>query len=186
MIKDLGIGIACALLLVACDNKPNKFKISNGQIGNVTAQTAVKQLDSIFANDSIVPLSPVKDALGTQGEVDVYEKGGTKLLRLSPDVDNDPEALITNVRIYDARFKTSKGLHIKSTFKDLKDNYEIESIQTSFDAVVLTLKGSDVFVTIDKKQLPENLRYDPSITVDATQIPDSATFKYLMASWDEE
>ena len=59
-------------------------------------------------------------------------------------------------------------------------------MQTSFDAVVIFLKDSDVFVTIDKKQLPENLRYDPSITIDATQIPDNATFKYFMASWEDE
>ena len=186
MIKNLGIGILCSLLLAACNTSSDRFAVSNGQIGNVTAQTLVKQLDSIFANDSIVPLSPVKDALGTQGEVDVYEKGGAKLLRLSPDIDNDPEAVITNIRIYDERYKTSKVLSIKSTFKDLKDNYEMEGMQTSFDAVVIFLKDSDVFVTIDKKQLPENLRYDPSITIDATQIPDNATFKYFMASWEDE
>ena len=186
MIKNLGIGFICSLLLVACNTTTNKFEISNGQIGGVNTQTSVKQLDSIFANDSIVPLSPVKGTLGTQGEVDVYEKGGAKLLRLSPDIDNDPEATITNVRIYDERFKTSKGLSIKSTFKDLKDNYEIEAIQTSFDAVIISLKDNDVFVTIDKRQLPENLRYDPSIKIDATKIPDTATFKYLMASWEEE
>lgn len=186
MIKNLGIGFVFMLLLAACNTSTDKFEISNGQIGDVNAQTSVRQLDSIFANDSIVPLSPVKDALGTQGEVDVYEKGGAKLLRLSPDNDNDPEAVITNVRIYDPRYKTAKGLNIKSTFKDLKANYEIVGMQTSFDAVVLFLKDSDVFVTIDKKQLPENLRYDPSITIDATQIPDNATFKYLMVSWDSE
>ena len=74
---------------------------------------------------------------------------------------------------------------MKSTFKDIKDNYEISGIQTSIDAVVIFLKDSDVFVTIDKKELPENLRYNPNLTIDPSQIPQGATFKYLMISWED-
>lgn len=175
-----------ALLFTQCAKKQDAFAISNGQVGLVTNKTSIKQLDSIFANDSIVPLSNVKDALGTQGEVEVFAKDGTKLLRLSPDDESNPDAVINTVRVYDARYTTDKGLSIKSTFKDLKENYEIAGIQTSIDAVVVFLKESDVYITIDKKQLPENLRYNPSLTIEASQIPDTATFKYFMLAWDGE
>ena len=46
------------------------------------------------------------------------------------------------------------------------------------------LKDSDVFITIDKKQLPENLRYNPNLTIEASQIPQGATFKYFMIAWE--
>jgi len=50
--------------------------------------------------------------------------------------------------------------------------------------VVVFLKDSDIYITIDKQQLPENLRYDPNLSIKATQIPDNATFKYFMIGWD--
>jgi len=184
MKKTILLAAAGILVFTQCETKTDKFAIGNGSIGEVTTETAIKHIDSIFANDSIVPQSNIKAALGTQGEVDVYEKGGTKLLRLSPDDENNPDAVITNIRIYDARYKTDKGLNINSTFKDIKDNYTISGIQTSFDTVVLFLEGSDVYVTIDKKELPENLRYNPSITIEASQIPDTAKFKYFMVAWE--
>lgn len=185
MKKTILLGIVASLAFIQCETKTDKFAIGDGSVGPVNNETTVKQLDSIFANDSIVALTPIKDAIGTQGEVELFEKGGKKLLLLSPDDENNPEATITNIRVFDERFKTNKGLNIKSTYKDIKDNYEIAGIQTSFDAVVLFLKDSDVYITIDKKELPENLRYDPSLTIEASQIPDAAKFKYFMVGWDE-
>lgn len=184
MKKTLIVAAIASILFTQCEKKQDKFAIGSGSIGQVTSETVIKQIDSIFANDSIVPQSSIKDALGTQGEVDVYEKSGAKLLRLSPDDENNPDAVITNVRVYDARYKTDKGLHLNSTFKDIKDNYKISGIQTSFDAVIISLEGSDVYVTIDKKELPGNLRYNLNVTIEATQIPDTAKFKYFMIAWD--
>ena len=186
MKKTLLLAAFVAILFTQCTKKQDAFAINNGQIGHVTNTTSMKQLDSIFANDSIAPLNNVKDALGTQGEVEIFAKDGTKLLRLSPDDESNPNAVINTVRVYDARYKTDKGLSIKSTFKDLKDNYEISGTQTSIDAVVVFLKDSDIYITIDKKELPGNLRYNPSLKIEASQIPDTATFKYFMLAWDGE
>tara|TARA_B100000795_G_scaffold71256_1_gene50127 strand:- start:18488 stop:19039 length:552 start_codon:yes stop_codon:yes gene_type:complete len=183
MKNTIFIAVLASLLFAQCTNKKDSFTIQNGRIGPVTSQTSIQQLDSIFTNDSIVPLGNRPGTQGLQGEVEVFSKDGTKLLRLSPDNENNPGATINTVRIYDARYKTVKGLSIKSTFKDLKDNYEITGIQTSIDAVVLFLKDSDIFITIDKKQLPENLRYNPSLTIETSQIPDNARFKYFMLAW---
>lgn len=186
MKKTLLFGAFVALLFTQCGKKNNPFLIQKDAIGELTKEIQMKQIDSLFANDSIVKLNPIKDALGTQGEVEIYEKGGTKLLLLSPDNESDPNSLITNIQVFDARYATDKGLNNASTFKDIKANYTIADIETTINSVVVFLEGSDVFITIDKKQLPENLRYDPSVTVEASQIPDGATFKYFMVGWEQE
>ena len=46
------------------------------------------------------------------------------------------------------------------------------------------LKGTDLFLTIDKKELPEEVRYNFTQKIEATQIPDTAKFKYFMIGWD--
>ena len=144
----------------------------------------IKQVDSIFAKDSIVKLYAINNAFPAQGEVEIFEKGGTKLMLISPRATNDPDAFISNFQFYDPRYKTDKGLNLNSTFKDVKANYEITNIETTLSTVVLFLKDSDIFINIDKKELPENFRYNPNLVIDVTNIPDEAKIKYFMLSWD--
>ena len=186
MKKTLFIGAMTALFFVQCGKKNDPFLIQQGMVGKLSKDIQMKQIDSLFANDSIVKLSPVKDAIGTQGEVEIYEKGGAKLLLLSPENENNPNSLISNIQVFDNRYTTPKGLHKGSTFKDVKANYTISDIETTITSVVVFLEDSDVFITIYKNQLPENLRYDPNVKIEASQIPDEATFKYFMVGWDRE
>jgi len=186
MKKTLLLGAITALLFVQCGKDKDPFKIDKDAIGQLTKESRMKQVDSIFANDSIVKLNPIDNVLGTQGEVEVYDKDGNKLLLISPEDEGDPEAKITNIQVFDSRYKTDKGLTAASSFKDVKDNYTIGNIETTISSVVIFLKDSDIFLTIDKKELPENLRYDPSAVIEASQIPDTAKFKYFMIGWDRE
>ena len=176
----------CTFVLIQCTNNNNRHIILNGSIGSLTSKTPLNEIETIFNNDSIVSVTTTDKELGILGDVEVYSKKGEKLLLLSPKNQMSPDATINTLRVYDSRYKTSKGLSIKSTFKDIKDNYEISGIQTSIDAVVVFLKDSDVFITIDKKQLPENLRYNPNLSIEASQIPKGATFKYFMISWEDQ
>lgn len=186
MKKTLLLGAIATLLFVQCGKETDPYMISNGQIGSFTKEFQTKQIDSVFATDSIVKLNPTENALGTQGEVEIWDKNGEKLLLLSPDNERDPNSTITNIQVFDSRYKTDKGLNSGSTFKDLKDNYTITNLQTTINSVVIFLEETDVYVTIDKKQLSENLRYDPSLKIEASQIPDEATFKYFMIGWEPQ
>ena len=184
MKKILFIGALASLLFVQCGKDSDPFLIQNGAIGNLNKDIKIKQVDSIFAQDSIVKISSSPNALETQGEVEIYEKGGKQLLLLSPNNENDPNSTITNIQVFDPRYKTDKGLSTASTFKDVKANYTIDNLETTINAVVVFLKETDVYLTIDKKHLPEELRYDMNIEIEASQIPDSAPIKYFMIGWE--
>lgn len=177
------IGIV-SLAFVQCGKDSDPFAIKNGSIGNLNNEIKIKQIDSIFAEDSIVKINSSPNALETQGEVEIYEKGGKKLLLLSPDDEKDPNSTIKNIQVFDSRYKTEKGLTPASTWKDVKANYTIDNIQTTINAVVIFLKETDVYLTIDKKSLPEELQYNMDLKVEASQIPDNATFKYFMIGWE--
>lgn len=177
------IGIV-SLAFVQCGKDSDPFLIKNGSIGNLNNEIKIKQIDSIFAEDSIVKISSSPNALETQGEVEIYEKGGKQLMLLSPDDETDPNSTIKNIQVFDSRYKTEKGLTPASTWKDVKANYTIDNIQTTINAVVVFLKETDVYLTIDKKSLPEELRYNMDLKVEASQIPDNAPFKYFMIGWE--
>ena len=186
MKKTLLLGVIATLLFVQCTEEKDPYLIKNGELGHLTKKMHMKQVDSIFSMDSIVSLSSIENTLGTQGEVEVYEKGGKKLLLLSPDNETDPNSVITNIQVFDARYKTEKGLNLNSTFGDVKANYEIAAIQNAINSVVVFLKDSEIYLTIDKKELPASLRYNNNIKIEVTQIPNEAKFKYFMIGWDIE
>ncbi|KAA3624462.1 MAG: hypothetical protein DWP94_03500 [Flavobacterium sp.] len=186
MKKALLFASIVAVLLTQCGKETDPFLIGNGSIGQLNKKTQMRQLDSIFANDSIVKVGQIEDAPETQGEVEIYEKGGKKLMLLSPEDEKDPNSVITNIQIFDERYITDKGLGKGSTFGELKANYEIVAIENAINSVVIFIKDSDVFITIDKKQLPENIRYNYNAKIEASQIPDTATFKYFMVGWDAD
>jgi hypothetical protein len=184
MKKTLFIGAVTALFFIQCDTKNDPFSIQKDMIGNLSKDIQIRQVDSLFSGDSIVRLNPSRNASQTQGEVEIYEKGGRKLLLLSPKDENNPNSLISNIQVFDKRYKTTKGLNIGSTFKDVKSNYTIVNIETTINAVVVFLEDNDIFITVSKSELPENLRYNPNAKIEASQIPDDATFKYFMIGWD--
>ena len=183
MLKKIIAIVSVTLLFIECKEEINPFLISNDSVGALTRGMTIKEIDSIFPQDSIVKLYTQNEELPTQGEVEIYKKNGTKLISISPATNNDPDALISNFQFFDPRYKTDKGLNLSSTFKDIKANYKISNIETTISTVVIFLEDSDLFINIDKKELPENFRYNPNLVIDITNIPDEAKIKYFMLSW---
>lgn len=188
MKKTLFLGAFMALIFVQCgkDSNTDPFSIKKGSIGNLNENTKIKQLDSIFASDSIVKTNSSPNAIETQGEVEIYEKGGKQLLLLSPADETDPNSNITDIRVFDSRYKTEKGLTISSTFKNFKDNYTIESIEPIINGVLVFFSDSDIYLTIDAKYLTAEVRNDRDAKLEAHHIIDSAAIKYLRIGWNPE
>ena len=81
------------------------------------------------------------------------------------------------------RFKTAKGLNTKSTFKSIKDNYKISSIQNTLRNIMISVNEMNVFFTIDKNELPSELRFDMNLKIEEVQIPDEAKIKGFFMQW---
>jgi hypothetical protein len=177
----LGIIVAC---LASCAKKEDPFLIQKDQIGKLHKDVTVQQLDSIYANDSLVKRIGEGDYVQAgDDKYLIYEKGGKQLITLTPRQQHDKTEKIKTIQIHDDRFKTEKGISIKSTFKDIRENYTIQNIYNTMNTVVITV-DSDEYFTIDKKELPEDIRYNASLNIDAVQIPDAAKIKYFMINWE--
>ncbi len=158
------------------------YLITKNNVGKLEKGSLTRDLEVIYDQDSIVK-DTVKLFQGFGAtKIKVYEKGGSHLLTLTPSSDSIPT--IENINIRDSRFKTENGIGINSTFKDIKEKYTIKKVQTSLNNVVVFVKNSDVYFTIDKKELPSSLRYAASVNIEAVQIPDDAKIKYMMIGWE--
>ena len=175
--------VAAILLAFNCQKeKDTTFSITTEQVGKLQKNSLARDLDLIYAEDSIIR-DTVRSNFGSKAsKIEIYEKGGAKLVTLTPNKDSIPT--IENILIHDPRFTTKQGINIKSTFKDIKEKYVIKKIITSLNNVLILIKDSDIYFTIDKKELPESLRYKTNTNIEEVQIPDTATIKYLMIGWD--
>ncbi|MEH6512898.1 hypothetical protein [Maribacter arcticus] len=174
--------LSCCILMNCAGEQKNDFQISGDQVGKLTKQSLARDIDLIFEKDSVVQ-DTVKLNFGSgASKIKIYERGGLLLLTLTPNTDSI--ATIQNIQINDSRFITEKGISKESTFKEIKDKYPIKKIITSLNNVVVLLKNSDLYFTIDKKELPESLRYNANSKIEEVQIPDNAKVKYMMIGWD--
>ena len=181
------LGIACVLFFVQCKkSETDPFLITSDKIGKLPKATIVKQLDSIFANDSLVKINSSPNAIETQGEVEIYEKGGKRLLLLTPKEHDNPNAKIIDVLIYDTRYRTEDELNIESKFKDFKNTYEIATIQRTLNNVLVFFTDSNLYLTIDARHLTPEVRTNLRAELEAAHIFEDAPIKYLRLDWDSE
>ncbi|WP_458627474.1 hypothetical protein [Winogradskyella sp. PC D3.3] len=177
--------LICGLSITSCTNNKasNPFAIAKNHIGLLTDSTQVKELDAIFSNDSIVRYIAGDEFIGSVNTIEVYEKGGKKLLDLSPKEALDSTSVISSVNIIDNRYKTEKNISTLSTFKDIKEAYKISKVDNLINVIVVSVNEINASFTIDKKELPASMRFDMGMTIDPIQIPGKAKIKYFMIHW---
>ncbi|SFZ89209.1 hypothetical protein SAMN05428642_10141 [Flaviramulus basaltis] len=176
--------IALALLFISCKKEQNPFEISTHHVGLLTDSTQVKDLKSIYINDSIVKFISGDEFTGNINTIEIFEKGGKQLLSLTPKQTLDSTSTIENVRILDGRYKTEKNISTISTFKDIQSQYKISRISNLINSIVIAVDDKNVSFTIDKKELSANLRFDMNLKFEATHIPDDAKIKYFFINWN--
>ena len=171
------------LSLTACKKeKDTYFLIGSDQVGLVSNKSTLEEVEKAYQADSIVKDTTELSIGVGNDKLRIYEHGGKHLLTLTPDKDSVPG--IEHVLIADPRFSTEKGINLYSTFGDLKKNYQIKKIITSFNNIVILLEDSNIYFTIDKKELPSHLKYTTTRPIEEVEIPEQAKFKYLMVGWD--
>lgn len=183
-MKHIFFAFLTIFLINSCSNSIDANLISSQSVGLLNDSTQVRDLTSIFPNDSISRFISGDEFSGSINEIEIYEKGGNKLLALTPKQTLDSTSTIKIVRILDKRFKTARGLNSLSTFKDIKDNYKISNIQNSLRNVVVSVNEINAFFSIDKNDLPAELRFDTNLKIEAIQIPDKAKIKGFFLQWN--
>ena len=184
MYKSLIYIAMASLLLTSCGKNQDPFLIQKHNIGNLTDSTKVEDLKLIFEKDSIVNYNGNDEFTVNIKDINIYDKDGKALLSISPKKKADSTTTVSSVRILDSRYKTEKGISTLSTFSDIEKNYTITKIDNLLSFINVDVKEINASFTIDKKELPSNLRFDRNITIEASQIPDNAKIKYFFVHWN--
>ncbi len=165
--------------LNACNN--NSLLIDSSSVGPLKQTSFIHELPELFAGDSLVARRNQGDSL--VGEVEIYDpKGNMRMIVFSKD-ERDPKSTLSYLRIMDPKYTTKDGLGVSSTFGQFKQSHEIAGIDNAINAVVVSFKDTPWYITIDKKELPENVRYDYSSKIEVAQIPEEAKIKYFFYTW---
>ncbi len=182
-MKRLSLLAFISISLLSCGRDADPFLIDTTRVGSLTKEIKINQLDSIFSEDSIVRKNSGSNFFNSTSEIEIFDKEGKPLLILEPIQQFDSTSTVGYIQIMDSRFQTAKGLSNASTFGDVVKNYEISRIENTLNSAVVFIDELNLYLTIDKKDLPSSLRYDTDTRITASQIPDDAKIKYFMVSW---
>jgi len=183
-MKNLIITLIITVSIISCAKKQDPFLVEKHNIGQLTDSTQVKDLESVFVNDSVVKFVGGDEFTGNINNIDIYDKEGNHLLVLTPNEALDSTAVIDNIRIIDSRFVTAKNISTLSTYKDIKEAYKINRIDNLINSVNVNVNEINAYFTINKKELPASLRFDINMVIEPYQIPDDAKIKYFMINWN--
>lgn len=183
MKNNILLALIAIFTFSSCEKEIDPFLISKQNIGLLNDSTQVKDLKSIYINDSLRKFVSGDEFTGNINDIEIYDKEGAPLLVLSPAQSLDSTSTVRTIRVIDPRYATASGLNVNSSFKDIKDHYSISSIQNTLRNVIVSVNEINAYFTIDKNELPANMRYDMNLKIEAIQIPETAKIKHFYLYW---
>lgn len=162
-----------AFSLVACTQNP--YEISNEAVGSLKKTDTLKNILATLAADSISI-----DSLRTGEIVGLSTFDVNKQLSLK--IRSNFYGLSEVVQVFDKRFTTPEGIGVGSTFADIQKKYNIIRITPSIRSVSIAVKDKPFIFLIDKKELPESLRYSMQ-PLEAVQIDENIPVSQVLVSW---
>lgn len=181
MLKKATLLFFTVFLFIQCSNE-SSFLIEKGVVGNITIETTVLDLKSIFRKDSLVSNISINDTIqklfsATNDQYEVFKLNGQKMLEITPVEESDSLSKIKSIQIFDPNFITDKGISLRSTFNDINKNYTINKVETTLTSATLFIDELNATISIDKKELGLNAFSREEVSID--QIPDIAKIKYF-------
>ncbi|TEW77160.1 hypothetical protein E2488_00025 [Gramella jeungdoensis] len=173
--------VLISLVFIQC-GKENQFLIEKGNVGLLNKQTSILELKTIFKMDSIASNFPNEDEKDKIFSLDkkeyvIFSKNGKKLLEIVPTDQKDSLSKIRSIQIFDSNYITDKGISLKSTFKEINENYMVNKVETTLTSATLFIDELNATISIDKKELGLNSFSREEVSID--QIPDIAKIKYF-------
>ncbi len=169
--------LSISFVFVQCGK--DNYTITKGKVGQITTSTTMQELEKLYAKDSVVKIlsegAKGNNYFQDDDEYQIYEKGGKHLLTVVPKEQLDSTSTIKSIEIFDDRFKTTKGLNIRSNFSEINANNAISKIETSFSSATIFIDDLNATIAIDKEQL--GLKEFNMRKVSIEQIPDIAKMK---------
>lgn len=183
MRSKLVIFLLLTSFFVACqkNEKNNPNLITKDRIGKLTSTIKVSQLDSLFAEDSLVAKNN-DNRFSSGDEYAVYRKGGQEMFRLQPKKSFDSTSTIGSIQVIDTLFQTKEGLGRGSEFKVVKTNYDISRIENTGRTATVFIDELNIYVTIDKKDILEPTQMGTKIKT--SQIKDNAKIRHIWLDWE--
>lgn len=178
-MKKVFLAVIALVVFMSCSKQEN-YQIGLNKVGAISENTTIKDLKTIFKNDSIVSrLSEGGFGYENPYILDedthlIFEKGGNLLLSITPVTALDSLSKIKSVTLFDEKYKTDKNLTVHSTFNDLNVGHHIGKIEATFQLATVFVDDINATITLDKKTI--GLKTFDLGTVDKSQIPNETPF----------
>lgn len=174
------------MLTFSCAKKPGdkaEFLVTENSVDVFKTGMTVKDILTIVPKGQLKKVVDYDDYENAYDDFQYFDIDNKHLLTLTPTIQDDLNGTINRVLIIDKRYKTHKNIGLSSTYRNLKNNYEITEYAPDLEHIVLTVEELNAWFSISKDQLLENWWDDSNKKIDTTKIPDTATFDTFVIWW---
>ncbi len=162
-----------------------KNTITPESIGVFTASTTIEEVLHTL------PLTQVHKEIG-KGEFaddlyddyEIWTRNNEHLFTLTPKDRGSVQQKINRVLVQSPFFKTTKGIHRNSTYRDIADAYEITEVLPGMEHIILVVDEINAQFNIPKKELQEGWWDNTTKTVDRNKIPQDARADSFILWWN--
>lgn len=163
----------------------DSFLITPTHVGLFNKGMTIQEAMSLFPKQQVVQ----KRGYG-EFEDDIYydyqfyDPQNNHLLTLTPTMSMDMKQKINRVLIIDSRFRTNKKISLKSTYADLKKQYEVINYSPDMDHIVLTVDELNAWLSISKDYLEKGWWNEKEKKINPDKIPADAKFDSFVIWWN--
>lgn len=166
------------------ENENDAFLINANQVGELTRGTTVHRLYQMF------PSKQIKHTQTTGGffdqiidNYDIYSSEGRLLLTASPATANDTSAMLNQIIVRDSLYKTSQGIGLNATMKDIREKYHNLRYIPTANQIVVSVPRTGINFLIDQHALEEGWRDEAAKEIESKNIPDSTRIEGIVVYW---
>ncbi len=163
-----------------------KNSITDKNIGIFNTSTTIKEVLHTL------PLTQIHKKTGTgefkddvYDDYEIYTHNNEHLFTLTPKDTGRIEQKINRVLVKSPFLKTEKGIHCKSTYKEIKNAYTINKIVPVREHILLIVDDINANFSISKKKLRKGWWNNKTKTVNANKIPSNATIDTFILWWNK-
>ncbi len=118
-------------------------------------------------------------------DYEIYNHDNQLLFTLTPKETGYIDQKINRVLVDSPFFKTGKGIHKNSTYKNIKAAYKINKIESTRDHIVLIVDELNANFSISKNKLKQNWWNNEKKKVNETKIPLNTQIDSFVLWWND-
>lgn len=164
--------------------KFENFQVTELAVGPIKKGMTVQDVLDLLPEKQINKVLGNGEFLGDEyDDYEIHDEFGKHVLTITPREKDNLKELIVRVAIVDQRFTTTLNVGLDTSYGMIHKMYPNLTVTPDIGSVVISLDDINAWMSIDKKQLPDDWWDEKNKRVNLHKIPLNAKIQSFGVEW---